>query len=48
MFTDIEGSNRLLRALGDGYATILGQHDRIIGAATRHHGGEVTGSEGDA
>jgi hypothetical protein len=48
VFTDIEGSTHLLRALGDGYRSVLREHDRVIADATEAHGGEVFGSEGDA
>jgi predicted ATPase/class 3 adenylate cyclase len=48
LFTDIEGSTRLLRALGEEYAAALHEHDRIIVAAATAHGGRRFGSEGDA
>ena len=48
LFTDIEGSTRLLHELGDGFGEVLGQHHRILRAAlARHNGAEVT-TEGDA
>ena len=46
VFTDIEGSTRLLRALGDGYAGVLAEHDVILRQATHAHGGRAFGSEG--
>jgi predicted ATPase/class 3 adenylate cyclase len=48
LFTDIEGSTRLLRAAGDGYpAILLRQRELIVGAA-ESHGGHAFGTEGDA
>jgi class 3 adenylate cyclase len=41
LFTDIEGSTRLLHELGDGYASALGEHRRVLREAfARHHGVE--------
>jgi predicted ATPase/class 3 adenylate cyclase len=48
LFTDIEGSTRLLRELGDRYADVLEEHRRILRSAFERHGGVVFGSEGDA
>jgi class 3 adenylate cyclase len=48
VFTDIEGSTKLVRTLGDEYAQVLRDHDAMILAAATHNGGEVFGSEGDA
>ena len=48
VFTDIEGSTRLLRALGDEYPSVLRAHDRIVVDAAEAEGGEAFGSEGDA
>lgn len=48
VFTDIEGSTRLLRELGPDYARVLRAHDRIIASAAHAHDGEVFGSEGDS
>jgi len=39
LFTDIEGSTRLLRELGSGYADALAEHRRILREAFRRHGG---------
>jgi class 3 adenylate cyclase len=42
LFTDIEGSTRLLRALGERYEQVLGEHQRLLRAAfAAHHGHEV-------
>src|SRR6185312_397822 len=48
LFTDVEGSTRLLQAHGDGYAELLADHRRAIRAALRAHGGVEMGTEGDA
>ena len=49
LFTDVEGSTRLLERLGaEQYAEVLEQHRRLLREAfTRHEGYEV-GTEGDA
>ena len=49
LFTDIEGSTRLLHALGpDGYAKALAEHRRILRAAFTSHGGVEVDTQGDA
>ena len=48
LFTDLEGSTRLLERLGDDYADVLGEHWRILRAAAEAHGGIEFGAEGDA
>jgi len=47
VFTDIDGSTRLLEQLGDGYATLLNDHHRIVGAAMEAHGGLRVDAAGD-
>ena len=47
-FTDIEGSTRLLRSLGDDYGTVLRAHRAIVREAVARHGGVEFGTEGDA
>lgn len=49
MFTDVEGSTRLLQRLGDGaYTEVLERHNELIRAALEgHHGVEVS-TDGDA
>ncbi|HET8557126.1 MAG TPA: adenylate/guanylate cyclase domain-containing protein [Gaiellaceae bacterium] len=48
LFTDVEGSTRLLHELGDGYADVLADHRRTLREAfARHHGTEVD-TQGDA
>jgi predicted ATPase/class 3 adenylate cyclase len=48
LFTDIEGSTRLLQALGDGYRHILATQRALIEGASTARGGQLFGSEGDA
>ena len=48
MFTDIEGSTRLLAALGERYAEALADHRRILRAAIAEHGGYEVNTQGDA
>ena len=48
LFTDIEGSTRLLEALGDRYDEALAVHRAILAEAIENHGGTVFGTEGDA
>ena len=39
VFTDIEGSTRLLRQLGEGYPAVLEQHRSVLRTAWAAHGG---------
>ncbi len=48
LFTDIEGSTRLLRELGDGYGEALSAHREAIRSAFRAHGGVEVDTQGDA
>jgi predicted ATPase/class 3 adenylate cyclase len=48
LFTDIEGSTRLLQQLGDGYPQVLKDHLDLLRQAVRAEGGREFGSEGDA
>jgi class 3 adenylate cyclase len=48
LFTDIEGSTRLLTALGDGYAELLAEHQRVLRRAFGAHSGREVGTQGDA
>jgi predicted ATPase/class 3 adenylate cyclase len=48
LFTDIEGSTRLLQQLGDQYTTLLSDHARLIReACAAYHGSEVS-TQGDS
>src|SRR5215216_6837618 len=49
LFTDIEGSTRLLHALGgDRYADALAAHQRLLREAFAAHGGREVDTQGDA
>lgn len=48
LFTDIEGSTRVLSEAGDHYRALLEEHRRLIRDAVERHGGMVFGTEGDA
>ncbi len=48
LFTDIEGSTRLLQELRGGYAQVLADHHRLLRAAFEEWGGQELHSQGDA
>jgi predicted ATPase/class 3 adenylate cyclase len=48
LFTDIEGSTRLLQALGERWPAILEDHNRLLREAIREAGGIDLRTEGDA
>jgi predicted ATPase len=48
LFTDIEGSTRLLAELGDAYADALSDHRRVLRQAFERHGGVEVDTQGDA
>lgn len=48
LFTDIEGSTRLLHRLGSAYADLLERHNEILARAIVDGGGTKVGSEGDS
>jgi len=49
LFTDVEGSTRLLRELGpDGYAAAVAEHRRVLREAFGAHGGVEVDTQGDA
>ena len=49
LFTDVEGSTRLLHALGpDAYADALGAHRQALRTAFAAHGGVEVDTQGDA
>jgi predicted ATPase len=48
LFTDIEGSTRLLQELGDGYAEALAEHRRLLRQAFERRGGVEVDTQGDA
>ena len=47
VFTDIEGSTRLLRRLGERYSEVLDRHLDLMGQAWTRHGGQLIGTAGD-
>jgi predicted ATPase/DNA-binding SARP family transcriptional activator len=47
LFTDIEGSTRLLHELGEGYPDVLAEHRRVLRRVFSRHGGIEVGTEGD-
>jgi predicted ATPase/class 3 adenylate cyclase len=48
LFTDVEGSTRLLDRLQDRYAAVIGRHHRVVRDAVLTHGGHEVQTEGDA
>jgi class 3 adenylate cyclase len=48
VFTDIEDSTELLKALGDAYRELLSEHRRIVRTAFGEHGGIEIDTQGDA
>jgi class 3 adenylate cyclase len=48
VFTDIEGSTRLLQELGDDYAEVAREHRRIVREAFTARGGAEVDTQGDA
>jgi class 3 adenylate cyclase/streptogramin lyase len=48
LFTDIEGSTRLLKQLRDGYAEVLVEHQRLLRSALEGAGGREIDTQGDA
>jgi predicted ATPase/class 3 adenylate cyclase/Tfp pilus assembly protein PilF len=48
LFTDIEGSTRLLQQLGEKFATLLAEHQQLLREACETHNGSVAGTQGDS
>jgi predicted ATPase/class 3 adenylate cyclase len=48
LFTDIEGSTRLLERLGDRYVEVLGDHRRLLRDAFAQFNGHEVSTDGDA
>jgi predicted ATPase/class 3 adenylate cyclase len=48
LFTDVEGSTRLLGEHGDDYADLLAEHRRLLRDAFSAHGGVEVDTQGDA
>jgi predicted ATPase/class 3 adenylate cyclase len=48
LFTDVEGSTRLLHELGAGYAEVLAEHRQVLRDAFSRRGGVEVDTQGDA
>jgi class 3 adenylate cyclase len=48
LFTDIEGSTRLLHELGNDYADVLAQHRRLLRESFGRHDGVEVDTQGDS
>ncbi len=48
LFTDIENSTRLVQRLGEGYAAVLAEQQRLLRAAFAAHGGYEVDTQGDS
>jgi predicted ATPase/class 3 adenylate cyclase len=48
VFTDIEGSTKLLHEIGDAYGDLLAHHHRVLREVWTAHGGVEVDTEGDA
>ena len=48
VFTDIEGSTRLLHELGDEYVAVLAEHRRLLRESFEQYGGVEVDTQGDA
>src|ERR671922_222496 len=48
LFTDVEGSTRLLQELGERYADVLAEHRRALREAFARHSGVEVDAQGDA
>ncbi|TMK76538.1 MAG: hypothetical protein E6G45_13025, partial [Actinobacteria bacterium] len=48
LFTDVEGSTRLLKQLRERYGEVLAEHQGILREAFAAHGGEEVDTQGDA
>ncbi len=48
LFTDIEGSTRLLQRLGDDYAAVLAAHASIVRGAVEARDGRIVDTQGDS
>ena len=47
LFTDVEGSTRLLHDLGDEYAEVLAEDRRVLRDAFERYGGVEADTQGD-
>jgi predicted ATPase/class 3 adenylate cyclase len=47
LFSDIEGSTRLLQELGDDFRPVLERHNQVVHRACADNGGQIVKNEGD-
>src|SRR5688500_17891656 len=47
LFSDIEGSTRMLQELGDAFRPVLERHNTIVHEAANSHRGRIVKNEGD-
>ena len=48
LFTDLEGSTRLVKTLRESYPQVLAQHQHLVRTAVAAHGGSEVDTQGDA
>lgn len=48
LFSDIEGSTRLLQQVGEDYASLLADHDQLLREIFERNNGNIRGTEGDS
>src|SRR5919199_2852044 len=48
LFTDVEGSTRLLQELGERYGDVLAEHRLVVRNTIARHGGVEVDTQGDA
>jgi class 3 adenylate cyclase len=48
LFTDIEGSTRLVKQLRERYGGVLQEHQRLLRSAFEAHGGYEVDTQGDS
>ena len=48
LFTDIEGSTRLVKQLREGYGAVVTEHQRLLRTAFANHGGNEVDTQGDS
>ena len=48
VFSDVEGSTRLLRHLGERYAPVVADHQRLMREEFARHGGREVDAQGDS
>ena len=48
LFTDVEGSTRLLRQLRGAYGEVLAEHQRLLRESLERHGGQEVDTQGDS